>query len=180
MNIILGISAGIAAYKTPQLVRELLAAGDHQVQVVMTQAAEQFVAPLTLQTVSQRPVRSALFDPASEAAMDHIELARWADHILIAPATAHLIAQLAHGLAPDLLTTLCLATTAPISLAPAMNQQMWQHPATQANCDTLANRGITFIGPTEGEQACGETGPGRLAEPTDIVAALLSPASQTC
>lgn len=180
MKIILGISAGIAAYKTPQLVRELLAAGDHQVQVVMTQAAEQFVTPLTLQTVSQRPVRKALFDPASEAAMDHIELARWADHILIAPTTAHLIAQLAQGLAPDLLTTLCLATTAPITLAPAMNQQMWRHPATQANCEILKSRGVRFIGPASGEQACGQVGLGRMAEPVEIVTALLKPSSQTC
>lgn len=173
MNVLLGISAGIAAYKTPHLVRELVKQ-DACVQVVMTQGAKQFVTPLTLQTLSGRSVRSDVFDSEAESAMDHIELARWADHILIAPATAHLLAQLAHGLAPDLLTTLCLATTAPITVAPAMNQQMWANLATQANCTTLRERGIRFIGPAEGEQACGEVGAGRMVEPVEITAQLLS------
>jgi len=171
MNIILGICGGIAAYKTPDLVRKLLKA-DHQVQVVMTHSAHQFVAPLALQAVSGRDIRSELFDPQAESAMDHIELARWADTILIAPATAHKIAELASGLAGDLLTTLCLASTAPLVLAPAMNQQMWQHIATQENIQKLISREVSLIGPAEGEQACGETGYGRMVEPEDIVNAL--------
>lgn len=171
MNIILGITGGIAAYKAPELVRQLIKAG-HEVQVVMTHGAQQFVAPLAVQTVSMRKVRSELFDPDAESAMDHIELARWAELILIAPATAHCIAQLAAGLAGNLLTTLCLASTAPLLLAPAMNQQMWQHPATQENITRLSGRGVRLIGPAEGEQACGETGPGRMSEPVDIVACL--------
>ncbi len=168
MNIILGISGGIAAYKTPDLVRKLVKAG-HQVQVVMTHSAHQFVAPLALQAVSGREVRGAMFDAQAESAMDHIELARWADTILIAPATAHMIAQLACGLAGDLLSTLCLASTAPLVLAPAMNQQMWQHAATQENTQRLLARGVQLIGPAEGEQACGETGFGRMVEPENIV-----------
>jgi len=171
MNIILGISGGIAAYKTPELVRQMIKA-DHQVQVVMTHGAQQFVAPLALQTVSGRSVRSELFDPEAESAMDHIELARWAGLVLIAPATAHCIAQLAAGMSGDLLTTLCLASTAPLSLAPAMNQQMWQHAATQENIARLEARGVKMIGPVQGEQACGETGFGRMSEPLDIVAAI--------
>ncbi len=179
MNIILGISGGIAAYKTPELVRQLVKAG-HTVQVVMTHSAAQFVAPLSLQTVSGRSVRSALFDPQAESAMDHIELARWADVILIAPATAHCIAQLTAGLAGDLLMTLCLASRAPLKLAPAMNQQMWQHPATQENIARLIDRGVEMIGPAAGEQACGETGLGRMTEPAEIVAALLKPKAAQC
>ena len=171
MNIILGICGGIAAYKTPDLVRKLVKA-DHQVQAVMTYSAHEFVAPLALQTVSGKPVRSELFDPQAESAMDHIELARWADTILIAPATAHKIAELANGMAGDLLTTLCLASTAPVVLAPAMNQQMWSHEATRGNVKTLLARGIRLIGPAQGEQACGETGYGRMLEPEEIVAAL--------
>ncbi len=173
MNIILGISGGIAAYKTPDLVRKLVKA-EHQVQVVMTHSAKQFVAPLALQTVSGRQVRSELFDPQAESAMDHIDLARWADTILVAPATAHKIAELAGGLAGDLLTTLCLATSAPLVLAPAMNQQMWQHPATQENVQLLVSRNVQLIGPATGEQACGETGYGRMVEPEDIVNTLLT------
>ncbi len=171
MNIILGISGGIAAYKTPDLVRKLSKAG-HQVQAVMTHSAHQFVAPMSLQAVSGRPVRSELFDAQAESAMDHIELARWADTILVAPATAHTIAQLASGLAGDLLTTLCLASSAPLILAPAMNQQMWHHVATQENIQRLVSRGVQLIGPAEGEQACGETGFGRMVEPEDIVMTL--------
>ena len=171
MKIILGICGGIAAYKTPDLVRKLVKA-EHEIQVVMTHSAHEFVAPLALQTVSGRPVRSELFDPQAESAMDHIELARWADTLLIAPATAHKIAELAHGMAGDLLTTLCLASTAPLVLAPAMNQQMWAHPATRQNVETLLTRGARLIGPAQGEQACGETGYGRMLEPEEIVAAL--------
>ena len=171
MNIILGISGGIAAYKTPDLTRKLGKAG-HQVQVVMTHSAHQFVAPLALQAVSGRTVRSELFDAQVESAMGHIELARWADTILVAPATAHKIAQLAGGLAGDLLTTLCLASTAPLVLAPAMNQQMWHHTATRENIQRLVARGVQLIGPAQGEQACGETGFGRMVEPEDIVLAL--------
>ncbi len=171
MNIILGISGGIAAYKTPDLARKLIKAG-HQVQAVMSHSAFQFVAPLALQAVSGRVVRSELFDAQAESAMDHIELARWADTILIAPATAHKIAQLTSGMAGDLLTTLCLASTAPLVIAPAMNQQMWKHAATQENIQRLLERGIQLIGPAEGEQACGETGFGRMVEPEDIVNAL--------
>ncbi|MGD8275562.1 MAG: bifunctional phosphopantothenoylcysteine decarboxylase/phosphopantothenate--cysteine ligase CoaBC [Thiohalocapsa sp.] len=171
-KILLGVSGGIAAYKTPELVRRLVERCA-AVQVVMTAAAASFVTPLSLQAVSGRPVRTALLAPEAEAGMDHIALARWADHILLAPATAHLIARLAHGLADDLLTTLVLATTAPVSIAPAMNQQMWQHPATAANVQVLARRGCRLLGPADGEQACGETGPGRMLEPAEIAAALL-------
>lgn len=179
MNIILGISGGIAAYKTPELVRQLIKA-EYQVRVVMTYSAHQFVAPLALQAVSGHAVRSALFDSEAESAMDHIELARWADRVLIAPATAHCIAQLAAGMTGDLLTTLCLATRAPLLLAPAMNQQMWQHSATQYNVECLLGRGVTLIGPAQGEQACGETGPGRMSEPHEIVAAIEATDTQRC
>ena len=172
MNILLGISGGIAAYKTPDLVRKLTRAG-HQVQAVMTHSAHQFVAPLALQAVSGREVRTGMFDAQAESAMGHIELARWADTILIAPATAHIIAQLAAGLSGDLLCTLCLASNAPLVLAPAMNQQMWQHAATQENIKRLLGRGVQLIGPAEGDQACGETGYGRMEEPDNIVSALL-------
>ncbi|MGD8206987.1 MAG: bifunctional phosphopantothenoylcysteine decarboxylase/phosphopantothenate--cysteine ligase CoaBC [Thiohalocapsa sp.] len=167
-RLLLGVSGGIAAYKTPELVRRLRDRGA-EVQVVMTRAAASFVTPLTLQAVSGRPVRSELLDPQAEAGMDHIALARWADRILVAPATAHLMARLAQGLADDLLTTLALATTAPVWLAPAMNQRMWRHPATRANIDLLAGRGCVFVGPVDGAQACGETGPGRMLEPAEIV-----------
>ena len=171
-RIVLGVSGGIAAYKAPEIVRGLRA-HDAQVQVVLTDAAQQFVTATTLQAVSGRPVRSALWDAEAEAAMGHIELARWADTIAIAPASAHLLAQLAHGLAPDLLTTMCLASTAPLLLAPAMNQAMWRHPATQANVATLRRRGTDLLGPADGEQACGDVGPGRMLEPDAIVAAIL-------
>ncbi|MCG6941890.1 MAG: bifunctional phosphopantothenoylcysteine decarboxylase/phosphopantothenate--cysteine ligase CoaBC [Thiohalocapsa sp.] len=175
-KILLGVSGGIAAYKCPELVRRLVERGA-TVQVVMTEAAASFVTPLSLQAVSGRPVRSALLDPRAEAGMDHIALARWADQILIAPATAHLIARLACGLADDLLTTLVLASTAPVTVAPAMNQQMWQHPATVANVETLRRRGYRLLGPAAGAQACGETGPGRMLEPADIADALLADAA---
>ncbi len=172
-KILLGVSGGIAAYKTPELVRRLRERGA-TVQVVMTAAAAAFVTPLSLQAVSGQPVRTALLAPEAEAGMDHIALARWADQILLAPATAHLIARLAHGLADDLLTTLVLAATAPVTIAPAMNQHMWRHSATAANVALLVQRGCRLLGPASGEQACGDFGPGRMLEPADIAAALLA------
>lgn len=170
-NIVLGISGGIAAYKSADLVRRLRQAGS-EVRVVMTEAATAFVTPLTFQALSGHPVHTRLLDPAAEAAMGHIELARWADAILVAPASADLMARLAHGLADDLLTTLCLASDAPLLLAPAMNRLMWANPATRANAELLQQRGITLLGPAEGEQACGETGAGRMLEPQQLVDAL--------
>jgi phosphopantothenoylcysteine decarboxylase/phosphopantothenate--cysteine ligase len=166
-KIILGVTGGIAAYKSPDLVRRLIERGA-DVQVVMSRGAQQFVTPLTFQAVSGKPVRTDLWDEAAEAAMGHIELARWADEIVVAPATAEFLARLAHGFADDLLTTLCLATAAQITLAPAMNRQMWANPATQANVRTLRERGVRLLGPDAGEQACGEVGVGRMVEPTRI------------
>lgn len=168
-KILLGVTGGIAAYKSPDLVRRLIDQGT-EVQVVMSRGAQQFVTALTFQAVSGKPVRDDLWDESGEAAMGHIELARWADEIVIAPATADFIAKLAHGFAEDLLTTLCLATTAPITIAPAMNRQMWANPATQANVRTLKERGVRVLGPASGEQACGEVGVGRMLEPTQIAA----------
>jgi phosphopantothenoylcysteine decarboxylase/phosphopantothenate--cysteine ligase len=156
-NVLLGITGGIAAYKAAELTR-LLVTGGARVRVAMTPAAQTFVTPLTLQALSGNPVHTELLDSAAEAAMGHIELARWADVVLVAPATADFIARLAHGHANDLLSTLCLATRAPLALAPAMNTQMWLHPATQANCEQLAARGVTLLGPGAGDLACGETG----------------------
>lgn len=170
-QVVLGVSGGVAAYKSAELVRRLRDAGC-EVQVLMTAGAEAFVTPMTFQALSGRAVRTSLFDPAAEAAMGHIELARWADQILIAPATADLLARLAGGLADDLLTTLVLASTAPVSVAPAMNQAMWAHPATQANVATLEDRGVRLLGPATGEQACGDVGAGRMLETEEIVAAL--------
>src|SRR5688572_1650480 len=172
-KILLGVTGGIAAYKSPDLVRRLM---DHgaQVQVVMSRGAQQFVTALTFQAVSGKPVRTDLLDEAAEAAMGHIELARWADEIVVAPATAQFIARLAHGFADDLLTTLCLATTAPITVAPAMNRQMWANAATQANVRTLRERGIRVLGPASGEQACGEVGVGRMLEPLQIAEELFA------
>lgn len=170
-HILLGISGGIAAYKTPILVRRLVEAGA-RVQVVMTANAHKFVTATSLQAVSGIPVRDNLWDPAAEASMGHIELARWADQILIAPASASVIARLANGDASDLLSTLCLASPAPISIAPAMNQQMFQHPAVQRNLVTLRGDGCRIIGPDSGDQACGDQGPGRMTEPEDLVIAL--------
>ncbi len=166
-RILLGVTGGIAAYKSAELVRRLVEYGA-EVQVVMTAAAAEFVTPLTFQALSGRPVRHALLDPAAEAGMGHIELARWPDYILIAPASAHCLARLAHGLADDLLTTLCLATDAPIAVAPAMNRLMWANPATQDNCRLLSQRGIALWGPGAGEQACGEIGAGRMLEPLEL------------
>lgn len=170
-RILVGISGGIAAYKGAEIVRLLKRAGA-EVRVVMTRGATEFVTPLTLQALSGHPVRVELFDAAAEAGMDHIELARWADAVLIAPASANTLARLASGQADDLLSTLCLATRAPLWVAPAMNQAMWAHPATRENIARLVARGVRLIGPAAGEQACGETGLGRLEAPEAIVAAL--------
>src|SRR4029079_12046221 len=148
LRILLGVSGGIAAYKSAELVRRLRDAGA-EVRVVLTENAARFVTPLTFQALSGQPVRSGLWDEAAEAAMGHIELARWAQRILIAPASADVIARLAHGLAGDLLTTLCLASTAPLAIAPAMNLRMWVHAATQANVGTLRARGADLLGPAE-------------------------------
>ena len=166
-NILLGVSGGIAAYKAPDLVRKLTALNAN-VRVVLTGSAAEFVSPLSLQAVSGNPVHQHLLDPTAEAAMGHIELAKWADILLIAPATANVMAKLAHGMADDLLSTLFLATEAKTFLAPAMNQQMWKASATQVNLSTLKQRGVSFIGPASGEQACGDVGAGRMVEPVDI------------
>ncbi|MDH3860814.1 MAG: bifunctional phosphopantothenoylcysteine decarboxylase/phosphopantothenate--cysteine ligase CoaBC [Gammaproteobacteria bacterium] len=171
MNIVLGITGGIAAYKAPDLVRRLRERGG-DVQIVMTASAEEFVTSTALQAVSGRPIRSNLWDKEAEAAMSHIELARWADIVLIAPATAEIMARIVSGGAPDLLTTICLATEAPIALAPAMNRVMWSNPATQANRRVLESRGTHILGPAVGSQACGETGAGRMLDPDTIAAAV--------
>jgi phosphopantothenoylcysteine decarboxylase/phosphopantothenate--cysteine ligase len=173
-RILLGVTGGIAAYKSPELVRRLIERGA-EIQVVMTHAAQKFVSPATFQAVSGRPVRTDLWDAAAEAAMGHIELARWAEMVLIAPASADFIARLAGGRADDLLSTLCLATEAPILLAPAMNRVMWANKATQANVDTLVTRGLRILGPASGNQACGEVGEGRMWEPDKLAASLLEP-----
>lgn len=181
LNILLGITGGIAAYKAPDLVRKLTATGAN-VRVVLTESAEHFVSSLSLQAVSGNPVSNDLLDPSAEAAMGHIELAKWADILLVAPATANFIAKLAHGLADDLLSTLCLATTAKVFVSPAMNQQMWKAAATQENLTTLKRRGVNLIAPDSGEQACGDVGLGRMPEPqalADIVTASTSLNSQT-
>jgi phosphopantothenoylcysteine decarboxylase/phosphopantothenate--cysteine ligase len=167
-RILLGVTGGIAAYKSPDLVRRLRERGA-EVQVVMTAGAREFITPLSLQAVSGRPVRTDLWDSSAEAAMGHIELARWAQLVLVAPASADFLARLAIGQADDLLSTLCLATEAPLAVAPAMNRVMWAHPATRANVATLQNRGVAIIGPAEGEQACGEVGTGRMDEPLEIL-----------
>ena len=166
-HILLGVTGGIAAYKSVDLVRRLSEAGA-EVQVAMTPAATAFIGPLTFQAVSSQPVRTELLDTRAEAGMGHIELARWADLILIAPATADFLARLAHGFANDLLSTLCLATDQPIAVAPAMNRLMWQNQAAQDNCRLLARRGVTVWGPGVGEQACGEIGAGRMLEPVEL------------
>ena len=173
-KIVLGISGGIAAYKTPELVRLLKKRGA-EVQVVLTRSAKEFVTETTLQAVSGIPVRENLWDKEAEAAMGHIELARWADLVLIAPATAEIMSRLALGAAPDLLTTLCLATEAPIVVAPAMNNIMWADSGVQDNCRVLKQRDIRILGPAVGDQACGESGPGRMVEPEDIVAVIMGP-----
>lgn len=166
-RVLLGVSAGIAAYKTPDLVRKLTELGAH-VQVVMSRNSEQFVAPLALQAVSGHEVHHHAMTADSESGMGHIDLARWADVVLIAPATANLIARLVQGNADELLTTICVATEASIAVAPAMNQQMWQNASTIQNMQSLADRGVLVLGPDSGDQACGEIGPGRMLQPTDI------------
>ncbi len=173
-KVLVGISGGIAAYKSAELVRGLRRQGA-EVRVVMSAGAQQFITPLTLQALSGHRVCTALLDPEAEAAMGHIELARWADTLLVAPASANFIARLAHGFADELLAAVCLATDAPVILAPAMNQQMWANPATQDNCELLRQRNIRLLGPAEGEQACGEVGYGRMWEPDQLVDALVSP-----
>ncbi len=172
-RVLLGVTGSIAAYKTPILVRRLVEAGA-EVQVVMTAAAKQFVTPMTLAAVSGHPVRDDLWDESAELAMGHIELARWADLVVIAPASADTLARLASGRADDLLSTLCLATTAEIVVAPAMNHVMWAHPATRANMARLAERGVACIGPETGELAERESGAGRMTEPEAIRDALIA------
>lgn len=167
-QIVLGVSGGIAAYKTPELVRRLRDQGA-EVRVVMTEAAKAFITPLSLQAVSGYPVYADLLDPAAEAAMGHIELGKWADLVVLAPATADLIARQAAGMANDLVTTICLATPAPIAVVPAMNQQMYRAAATQHNLQRLAERGVMIWGPDSGSQACGDIGPGRMLDPLTIV-----------
>ena len=170
-RILLCVGGGIAAYKALELVRRLRDAGA-AVQVAMTAGAQRFVTALSFQALSGHPARTSLWDEGAEQAMGHLELARWADRIVVAPATADLLARLAHGQADDLVTTLCLASTAPLAVAPAMNHRMWQHPATVANMALLRSRGVQVIGPEDGPLAEGESGPGRLSEPDAIVAAL--------
>lgn len=172
-RILLGVSGGIAAYKACELVRRLRDLDAH-VRVVMTESATHFVSPTTFQALSGEAVRVSLWDEQAEMAMGHIELARWAERILIAPASADIIARLAHGLANDLLTTLCLASAAPLYMAPAMNQQMWAHPAVQENVDTLRRRGVHLLGPASGDQACGDIGSGRMLEPLELREALVA------
>ncbi len=167
-RVLLAVSGGIAAYKIPELVRLLRRSGA-EVQVVMSRAARNFTTPMTLQALSGRPVRVELFDAMQESAMGHIELARWADRVLVAPASADIIARLSLGMADDFPTTLCLATEAPIALAPAMNRQMWLNGATQHNIARLRERGVQIWGPAEGEQACGEMGLGRMLEPEELL-----------
>ncbi|MBU2879112.1 MULTISPECIES: bifunctional phosphopantothenoylcysteine decarboxylase/phosphopantothenate--cysteine ligase CoaBC [Aliiglaciecola] len=178
-KVLLGITGGIAAYKTPDLIRKLTVK-DAEVRAVLTASAEHFVSPLALQAVSGNPVSSDLLDPAAEAAMGHIELAKWADSILIAPATANFIAKLAHGMADDLLSTLCLASTAEVYISPAMNQQMWKADATQKNLSILSNRGVTIIPPDSGEQACGDIGQGRMPEPQYLADLITQPKPPQC
>lgn len=170
-NILLGVTGGIAAYKSVELARLLTKAGAC-VRVVMTEAASRFVSPLTFQAVTGKPVRMHLFDEAHEAAMGHIELARWADQMIIAPASADFMARMAQGLANDLLSTLYLASNAPVAIAPAMNKHMWQHPAVRHNLSLLEARDVSILGPGRGEQACGDTGIGRMLEPAEIFAAV--------
>ena len=174
MRLLLGVGAGIAAYKCAELVRRARERGA-EVQVVVTPSALHFVGAATFQALSGRAVRSSLWDESAEAAMGHIELARWATQILIAPATADLIARLRAGIADDLLTTLCLASAAPLAMAPAMNVQMWAHPALQDNLAVLAQRGVRVLGPARGNQACGDVGAGRMLEAAELLDALVPP-----
>ncbi|MFL6622258.1 MAG: bifunctional phosphopantothenoylcysteine decarboxylase/phosphopantothenate--cysteine ligase CoaBC [Sulfurifustaceae bacterium] len=167
-RVLVGVTGGIAAYKTADLIRRLRDAGA-EVRAVMTAGAAQFITALTLQAVSGHPVHERLLDTEAEAGMGHIDLARWADVIVVAPASANFLARLAQGRADDLLAAVCLAAAVPVAVAPAMNQQMWANAATQENLQTLRARGVQVLGPAEGEQACGEVGPGRMLEPLDLV-----------
>ncbi len=176
-NILVGVTGGIAAYKICELVRRLMDTGA-SVRVVMSPGAEAFVTPLTFQALTGNPVHTELLDSNAEAGMGHIELARWADRVIIAPATANFISRLAAGRADDLLSTLCLATKAPIAIAPSMNQVMWSNAATQSNLEVVEQRGVQIIGPDNGDQACGEVGLGRMSQPEEIVAALENESSQ--
>ena len=173
-RVLLCVCGGIAAYKGADLVRRLREAGA-EVRVAMTENAQRFVGAQTFQALSGQPVRSSLWDAQAEAAMGHLELARWAQRIVIAPATANTLAKLAHGFGDDLVSTLCLASTAPLAVCPAMNHVMWKHPATQQNMAMLRERGVQVIGPDDGPLAEGESGPGRMAEPLAVVAALAEP-----
>lgn len=177
-KVLLCVCGGIAAYKSADLVRRLRDAGA-SVRVAMTENAQHFVGATTFQALSGETVRTSLWDAAAEMAMGHLELARWADRIVVAPATANTLAKLAHGFADDLVSTLCLATTAPIAVAPAMNHRMWLHAATQANVATLRERGVAVIGPDDGPLAEGESGPGRMSEPAAIVSALAELAARS-
>ncbi len=170
-KVLVGVCGGIAAYKTAYLVRELTRLGA-EVRVVMTDSAKQFISPLTFQALTGHEVRSERFDTQAERAMGHIELARWADYVLVAPATANTLAKMAHGIADDLLTTVYLVTEKPVIVCPAMNKSMWAHFATQENCRALAERGVIFAGPGEGSQACGDEGFGRMLEPEQIINSL--------
>jgi phosphopantothenoylcysteine decarboxylase/phosphopantothenate--cysteine ligase len=172
-RILLGVTGGIAAYKACELVRRLRDL-EAQVRVVMTEGATHFVTATTFQALSGEPVRISLWDEHGEAAMGHIELAKWAERIVIAPASADTIARLAHGLANDLLSTVCLASAAPVYIAPAMNQQMWAHPAVQANMETLRQRGVRQLGPASGDQACGDIGSGRMLEALELREAMVA------
>jgi phosphopantothenoylcysteine decarboxylase/phosphopantothenate--cysteine ligase len=169
-RVLLAVSGGIAAYKIPELVRGLRGAG-HEVRCALTSAGARFVAPLVLQTLSGSAVRSELFDASEEGEIDHIALADWAELVVVAPATANVLARMATGLADDLVTTILLATRAPVLVAPAMNVNMWQHPATQSNLETLQKRGVHKVGPASGDLACGWQGEGRMSEPAEIAAA---------
>ncbi|TXH63130.1 MAG: bifunctional phosphopantothenoylcysteine decarboxylase/phosphopantothenate--cysteine ligase CoaBC, partial [Tolumonas sp.] len=180
-RILLGVTGGIAAYKAAEIIRRLREQGA-EVRVVMTDAAKEFITPLTLQAVSGHIVANSMFDPQAEAGMGHIELAKWADLVLVAPATANVISRLTTGMGDELLTTLCLASPAPLAIAPAMNMQMYLHAATQNNLKVLAERGVHIWGPGVGSQACGDVGPGRMLDPVDIVEEVtkfLQPVPQT-
>ncbi len=170
-KVLLGVCGGIAVYKSAYLIRELTRVGA-EVKVVMTQSAQEFVSPLLMQALSGNDVRTDLFDAQAERAMGHIELARWADYLVISPASANCLAKMAQGIADDLLSTLYLVAEIPVLVCPAMNHSMWAHPATQANCKLLQERGVIFVGPEEGAQACGEHGFGRVSEVEQIISAL--------
>src|SRR5688572_16018862 len=170
-RILLAVSGGIAAYKVPELVRALDRAG-HAVRCALTEAATHFVSPLVLQTLTREPVRTSLLDPGEEGQIGHIDLADWAEAVVVAPATANVLAKLAAGIADDLVGTVLLATRAPVLVAPAMNVNMWEHAATRANVATLRARGVAFVGPGAGALACGWEGAGRMAEPAEIAGAV--------